>query len=497
MLGRKFINREVRVRAEVEPRSDRAIAQRPLSTAQRPLGIARRPLGSPPGIAKSPPGIAKRRLGAGLVLALAASLVVGIGVPSASAQTASGPSVRIWVRKLASTNVQFGLSVTSSGTTRNVNLTDSYFLYPSNQVGTWYHSEWHVVGSSRVDVTGPGSVNAVARVRARKLASGNVEFGLELRGLGAVEKNNRQVWVPRARYFIYQATNANVVRYSSDFAIRSQAEPCLNGIVFEPANNLGLGDDCGTLLASKSVLTTSTEFLSSWNTGTPMFGTYTVNGWRGVHKQDEYDRVETLTFNRWPVRSGIPLDGSLPSYLGDLSGLKHLDLQENRLTGRIPVELANLTDLTRIKLSGNRLSGNIPTELSRLTKLRFLLLDDNMLSGRIPAELGDMINLRYLYLDENNLIGEIPPELGDLRNAPQIYLGQNNLNGAIPSELGKLSQGRLQSIALYNRTRGITDSPVSGDNLGLEGCIPKSLDGYNSVNQTITVFRGDLRFCAN
>ena len=281
----------------------------------------------------------RRRLGVGLALSLVASLIVGIGIPSASAQTGSGPLVRIWARKLASANLQFGMSVSLAGTTSNVSLTNSYFLYGRNEVDTWYSSEWSVVGSSRVGVTGPGSVNTVARVRAKKLASGNVEFGLEFRGLGAADMNEREVWAPRARYFLYQTTSENVSSHSSAFDVSSRAHECLNGRVFSnPQDNLGLADDCATLLASKDILTTSTLLLGSWNTDTPMFGRYFVDGWRGVHKEPEYDRVETLTSYNLPP--GHAFDGSLPSYLGALAGLKYLDFgsPRNNLSGSIPAE---------------------------------------------------------------------------------------------------------------------------------------------------------------
>ena len=560
MLDRKSANHKVRVRAGGEARSDRAVA--------------------------------KRRLGVGLALILVAGLVVGVGAPSA-AQTESGPSVRIWARKLASADLQFGMSVRLAGTTSNVSLTNSYFRYESNQVDTWYNSEWIVVGSSRAGVTGPGSVNTVARVRARKLTSGSVEFGLEFRGLGAVGMNNRQAWAPRARYFLYQTARENVSAYSSAFDVSSQAHECLNGTVFsDPQDNLGLADDCATLLASKDILSTSTELLESWNTNTPMFGGNAVDGWWGVHKQGDYDRVETLAFG-WQddLPSGHALDGSLPSYLGALAGLKYLDLDHpsNDLSGSIPAELGSLSNLVQIKLSGNSLTGSIPTELEgeSLPNLEFLLLDKNWLSGdipvelgslprlkrlwlnsnsltgNIPAELGNLTNLEYLYLDRNrlegniptelgslsnleylylgdnsltgniptelgsltdlkhlslehnslsgsipselgsltnltrlhldrnDLDGSIPPELGDLSSIQELYIGLNSLSGSIPSELGNLS-ATLQSIKFYDSMRRPTDDPASDDNSGLSGCVPKSLEGG-----TITVFRGNLPFCAS
>ena len=133
----------------------------------------------------------KRWLGAGLVLSLVASL----GVFSASAASAqTGPVAQVWARKLPSGNVEFGLSVTSAGSRHNVSLGNRYFLYGDTrtEVGTWYYSDWQVIGDD--------PYRTYARVQVKKLLSGNVEFGLQIGGLGFEPDSKNRVWVPRARY---------------------------------------------------------------------------------------------------------------------------------------------------------------------------------------------------------------------------------------------------------------------------------------------------------
>ena len=510
MLGRNLIKRKIKVRAGVapagvEPRPGRAIAKRRLDITPESGEKARQDAGSL--------GVAKRRLGIGLALTLVASLVVGIGVPSASAQTGSGPSVRIWARKLASNNVEFGLSATFSGTTRDVALSNRYFLYESNEVGTWYNSEWTVVGSSRVGVTGPGSVNTVVRVRARKLESGNVEFGLGLRGLGAVGKDNRQMYVPRARYLLYRTAGVNVLRYSSTFDISSRAEPCLNGTVFNnPATKLTLADDCQTLLDSKDILEGTSNLLSSWTTSSAL------NRWAGgleFTDSSTNSGVNVLNLNSNQIGHNKLL-GSIPSYLGDLSELVTLELSNNALTGSIPPELGELSKLEDLLLDRNELTGSIPTELGELSELVNLYLYQNDLTGSIPRELGNLNKLVFAYFDENNLDGSIPSELGNIqgtRNGAEgftelelsnnnlsgsiprslgkltelqyLYLGGNNLSGSIPSELGDIADGLLE-LELYE-----DDTPASDDNPGLSGCVPVSLR-----NRNIDVVRGSLSWCS-
>ncbi|XP_061989228.1 probable leucine-rich repeat receptor-like serine/threonine-protein kinase At3g14840 isoform X3 [Rosa rugosa] len=53
------------------------------------------------------------------------------------------------------------------------------------------------------------------------------------------------------------------------------------------------------------------------------------------------------------------ITGHIPSYIGDMSSLKNIDLSFNRLTGRIPDSLKNL-NVTHMSFSNNMLSGEIP-----------------------------------------------------------------------------------------------------------------------------------------
>ena len=84
------------------------------------------------------------------------------------------------------------------------------------------------------------------------------------------------------------------------------------------------------------------------------------------------------------------MSGEIPPELGNLSNLRTLSLNDNRLNGGIPPELGNLTSLQRLNLVRNRLSGDVPPELDSLTNLRRLSLSGNQLAGCIPAGLRDV-----------------------------------------------------------------------------------------------------------
>ena len=82
------------------------------------------------------------------------------------------------------------------------------------------------------------------------------------------------------------------------------------------------------------------------------------------------------------------MTGSIPTELGQLTGLDTLWLHNNRLTAAIPSELGLFTMLFGLHLSGNDFSGPIPTELAQLTLLEMLTLHGNdRLSGLVPESI--------------------------------------------------------------------------------------------------------------
>ena len=159
------------------------------------------------------------------------------------------------------------------------------------------------------------------------------------------------------------------------------------------------------------------------------------------------------------------LSGALPADLADLEQLEALYLNDNQLSGAIPAELGKLSNLVRLLLAGNELSGGIPAELGNLPNLELLLLGDNKLSGKIPPELGKLSSLNVLALQANELSGEIPPEVGDLTKLETLFLYENELEGEVPPELGKLFN--LQILALHDNQLSGTLPDTLGDLVNL------------------------------
>ncbi|KAB2086289.1 hypothetical protein ES319_A04G019900v1, partial [Gossypium barbadense] len=135
----------------------------------------------------------------------------------------------------------------------------------------------------------------------------------------------------------------------------------------------------------------------------------------------------------------LKLTGSLSPYIGNLSFLKELNLEENNFYNEILQELGHLKRVETLDLANNSISGEIPSNLSACSKLAVLDLRGNQLTGEIPASLGLLSNLKYLSFYNNSLRGSIPPSLGNLSSLEVLALTINGLTGIIPENFGQLA----------------------------------------------------------
>ncbi|KAF7142864.1 hypothetical protein RHSIM_Rhsim05G0207900 [Rhododendron simsii] len=144
-------------------------------------------------------------------------------------------------------------------------------------------------------------------------------------------------------------------------------------------------------------------------------------------------------------------------FLGNLSFLRSLYLQENRFQGKIPLELSRLFRLQLLNFSSNSLQGEIPTNLSNSLGIIFLPYND--LVGKIPASFGSLSKLIDLRLFSNNLIRGIPPSLGNLSLLQKVDLGMNSFTGTIPHSIGYL--GNLKAFGIgANKLTGTVPPPL-------------------------------------
>ncbi|MET0565115.1 MAG: S-layer homology domain-containing protein [Acidimicrobiia bacterium] len=187
------------------------------------------------------------------------------------------------------------------------------------------------------------------------------------------------------------------------------------------------------------------------------------------------NRVSSIVLEQNPNDPGNNLTGSLPAALGNLTGLRTLDLASGELTGPIPTTIGRLKQLTALDLSGNFLNGDIPANIGGLTSLTVELdLHSNQLSGPLPPQLTNLNGVRILDLGSNSLSGPLQV-LGEMPSLRQIDLRQNAFGGGVPGVIGNLqflerldlSGNNFSGIqAGLGQAEALNDIDLSENNLG-------------------------------
>ncbi|OUD12297.1 MBG domain-containing protein [Thioflexithrix psekupsensis] len=282
------------------------------------------------------------------------------------------------------------------------------------------------------------------------------------------------------------ASQAGNVDYNAAADVTQSIQISASGAIVTNCNSTAVTGvpvgDCQALLALyNSTGGANWTTKTNWNTNSAVSTWYTVQVYNG--------RVSSLYLN------SNNLSGTLPSELGNLTGLIQLGLMDNNLTGTIPPELGQLPSLGYVYLRGNKLSGEIPSQLGNLSALSDLSLDGNQLSGQIPVALANLSQLRTLSLANNKLNGAIPSQLGNAPLLSSLNLSNNQLSGAIPVELSQLN---LSELLLSNNRLTGTIPDLSKIPLPYFPGMPPNLSlGYNALTDetsgTATARQADWR----
>ncbi|KAL2454502.1 putative LRR receptor-like serine/threonine-protein kinase [Abeliophyllum distichum] len=183
------------------------------------------------------------------------------------------------------------------------------------------------------------------------------------------------------------------------------------------------------------------NFLNSWNESAHFCN------WPGVVCSRRHQRITSLNLQHQK------LTGFLSPYIGNLTFLYQLILDNNSFMGIIPQELGNLRRLRFLWLRNNSFDGEIPANLSACSNLVEIRLSWNNLSGKLPTELGSLSKLQLIQAPRNNLVGEIPSSFGNASSLEFFGFSSNRLTGRIPNGFGQLN--RLEYIGLSeNRLSG-------------------------------------------
>lgn len=129
------------------------------------------------------------------------------------------------------------------------------------------------------------------------------------------------------------------------------------------------------------------------------------------------------------------LGGTLPTEIGQLSGLNVLDIEVSNLRGTIPETIGLLQNLFVIDLNVNLMTGTLPESIYDLKNLRLLDLDRNNFVGTLSSSIAQLQNLLFLQLEQNSFSGTIPEALGDIVGLEQATFDLNMFTGTMPDSV--------------------------------------------------------------
>lgn len=188
---------------------------------------------------------------------------------------------------------------------------------------------------------------------------------------------------------------------------------------------------------------------------------------------------------------GNHFSGTIPANIGDLTSLKDLNLNSNKLVGLIPDSLASM-ELEKLDLNNNQLMGPIPkfravnfsyasnqfcqpdpgvacapdvmALLEFLGELNYPPRLVSSWSGNDPCKgpwLGISCNaagrILVINLPKFSLSGTLSPSIAELDSVIQIRLGSNNLTGTIPSKWTSLKSLQLLDLSGNNISPPLPD----------------------------------------
>ncbi|CAN6247142.1 unnamed protein product [Urochloa humidicola] len=248
--------------------------------------------------------------------------------------------------------------------------------------------------------------------------------------------------------------------------------------------------------------------LSMWQNGTA-----SCCSWEGITCDGDGVVIEVSL-------PGRGLQGHISLALGDLTGLRRLNLSHNSLSGELPLEqfLSSSSVLLAVDVSFNCLEGELhelPSSATHGWSLQVLNISSNLFTGEIPSDTWKAMNnlvalnasnnsfhgwmpssfcnsapasVAMLDLSYNKFSGCIPAGLGKCSALKVLKAGNNQLSGVLPDELFNASS--LDYLSFHNNgLRGILDGARLTN---LRNLVHLDLGG-NRLNGNIPDSIGELR----
>ncbi|GAB2298077.1 hypothetical protein Dimus_032152 [Dionaea muscipula] len=148
------------------------------------------------------------------------------------------------------------------------------------------------------------------------------------------------------------------------------------------------------------------------------------------------------------------VSGLLPADISQLSNLKSLSFQGNRLSGAVP-SLGNLSGLERVFFDDNGFSSLPSNFFVGLSNLQTLSIGDNPFDPwTIPDSLSELTSLQAFRAGNASIYGYIPDDVfSSLPSLQDLRLSYNNLTGPLPrSFAGSL----IQNLWINNQESGLS-----------------------------------------
>ncbi|KAK3404317.1 hypothetical protein EUGRSUZ_K00622, partial [Eucalyptus grandis] len=128
----------------------------------------------------------------------------------------------------------------------------------------------------------------------------------------------------------------------------------------------------------------------------------------------------------------------LRSLAQNLTSLEELLLGSVNMSSQVPNTLANLSSLRRLDMLECDLHGVFPSAIFHLPKLRYLDVGYNEVTGRL-SKFNSSSPLEELRLGDTSFSGEIPASIGILPSLSDLDVSFCQFSGSIPASLANLS----------------------------------------------------------
>ncbi|XP_035550520.1 receptor-like protein 7 isoform X2 [Juglans regia] len=214
--------------------------------------------------------------------------------------------------------------------------------------------------------------------------------------------------------------------------------------------------------------------------------------WDGVECNQDTGHVIALNLSRSCLYGSITSNSSLFRLLH----LQNLTLANNDFNhSQIPSEIGNLSSLTHLDLSYSQFSGQIPSAIQYLSKLSFLSLYsyyDNygLYTKNLASLVQNLTNLETLDFFGINISSTVPESLANLSSLKLLALSNCSLYGQFPTRIFHLPH--LQKLDVWSNEDLTGTIPNSFSNLTQLTTLDLSANPFNDLSWLTRVSSNDI-----